>query len=179
MPKNDSSGTPPFELQFCRKCLGLLNQAVVRSTKDKDKEEKAIEAGKTIRKGEGNRRTLEVIFDWKSHRPKRWLAENEDDEIEAALNLARSDADLGEKIAALVKIKGVGVPMASAILTAMYPDRYTVIDVRALDTLGFRDRSNLERLYPEYLAYCRSKSTELGMSLRAFDRAIWMEGSAG
>jgi hypothetical protein len=36
----------------------------------------------------------------------------------------------------LMGLSGVGLPMASAILTAIDQDRYTVIDYRALQALG-------------------------------------------
>ncbi len=62
--------------------------------------------------------------------------------------------------------------MASAILTAMDPERYTVLDVRALEALGVKDGDDID-LYVAYVEACRRLAKQYGVTLRDFDRANW------
>jgi hypothetical protein len=58
--------------------------------------------------------------------------------------IVECDCFLSKWIAVLVGLSGVGIPVASAILTAMFPLCYTVIDKRALTSLDHpKDRSSL------------------------------------
>ena len=41
-------------------------------------------------------------------------------------------------IAVLCGLRGVDIPMASAFMTAFYPERYTIIDMRAKEALGLK-----------------------------------------
>jgi hypothetical protein len=56
-------------------------------------------------------------------------------------------------VKALVDLHGVDIPMATAILAAIYPERYTVLDYRALEALGHARHD--VRFYEEYLAFCK------------------------
>ena len=84
---------------------------------------------------------------------------------------------------ALLALDGVGVPTASTLLYFVFPDRYPILDVRALESLGVRPRS----VYPvafwlEYLTACRELSERYGVDLRTLDKALWQhskERSAG
>ena len=62
--------------------------------------------------------------------------------------------------------------MASAILTAIDPERYTVLDVRALEALGVKNSANVD-LYIRYVEACRSMAMKYGVKMRDFDRANW------
>jgi hypothetical protein len=75
----------------------------------------------------------------------------------------------------LCGLKGVGIPVASAILTMVYPDRYTIIDFRALEALGIQrgDGEETVEFYLEYLQTCRSLAQEYKIDLRTLDRALW------
>ena len=66
--------------------------------------------------------------------------------------------------------------MASAILTAIYRERFTVIDWRALKALDVEKSWLTIDDYLDYLAYCRTKAEKRGVSLRDFDRALWVVG---
>ena len=72
----------------------------------------------------------------------------------------------------MTKLKGVGLKMASAFLTAMFPTLYTVSDIRASEALGQKDCSSL-RYYVAYLTACRRMAAHYGVTLRNFDRANW------
>lgn len=166
-----------LQMRLCPACLRQLNDAVCRSQKAMDAERDALSAGKALADGNVDAGLLVTVAKWKSPRRSALLAKNEPHTLKEALRIARDKLDVEQKMGALCKLHGVGPRMASAILTAMYPTQYLVIDVRALDTLGLGDRTNYEALYPEYLSYCLQQAAKAGMELREFDRAIWKAGT--
>ena len=76
-------------------------------------------------------------------------------------------------VAVLTALRGVGIPMASAILTAINPERYTVLDFRALESLGIKNWRDSFAFYVTYLEACRELAARHGKSLRTLDRALW------
>jgi hypothetical protein len=80
----------------------------------------------------------------------------------------------------LIEINGIGVPVASAILTVCYPDRFTVLDYRAWEAL-FHFKRVMSKTMPTgtagyfntYLPACRTLAQQLRMRLRELDRAMW------
>ena len=81
----------------------------------------------------------------------------------------------------------LGLPMASAILSVCYPDRFSIYDYRVceeLATLGnFKNLSNRTKEaslcagYEQFLAAVR-KAAPKGLSLRDCDRFLWARSSA-
>ena len=137
---------------------------------DKD----ALEAGQRIREGDYRRSNLETIVRWKSARPIKRIAQNSDLEISEALHLAVSAKQPRSAFAVLMGLCGVATPMASAILTAINQDKYTVIDYRALEALGVPDRdTNLNFYLKHYFPECERLRSEGRVSLRTLDRALW------
>jgi hypothetical protein len=67
----------------------------------------------------------------------------------------------------------VAVPVASAILTAIDPDKYAVIDFRALEALGSTSKDRTVNFYLDYLDSCRQLATEHRVTPRDLDRALW------
>jgi hypothetical protein len=103
----------------------------------------ALAAGAAILAGDRSRETLMTIVEWKLERDNgtyfpsiAHIAENTEDEIAEALDIAVHAKTVRVALGALTSLKGVEVAVASAILTAIYPDRYTIIDVRSLEELG-------------------------------------------
>jgi hypothetical protein len=102
------------------------------------------------------------------------LAENTDETIHWALKNAIRAKDVSQAVTSLTHLAGVGIKMASAILTAMEPERYTVLDFRALEALGMSDKEDLD-VYAEYVQACRALADKYGVTLRDFDRANWRD----
>jgi len=77
------------------------------------------------------------------------------------------------------KIPGIGIAIASAILTVCYPDDFTVADYRArasLKNLGEEIVGNPTAKvfsYFEYLDKCKKLAHKYNLSLRDFDRMLW------
>ena len=127
------------------------------------------------------------IVIWKANRVKSKVAErllsqgfNDLESAVSALTSAVAKAhDDKTKMKVLVADWGFRLPMASAILTVLYPQAFTVYDVRVCDVLGnFRNtqyRTNFETLWSEYQAYVEAvrTSVEESYGLRDQDRWLW------
>ena len=134
----------------------------------------ALAAGQRIRGGQYTRKNLEEIFEWKTKgRGRSRLGRNSDEEIVDALALAVNAKRARAAIAVLTGLHGVDVPVASAILTAIDPERFTVIDFRALGALGIKRTSRSVSFYLDYLAACRGLAKKYHATLRDLDRALW------
>jgi len=124
-----------------------------------------------------------AIVTWKSNRAKTRIRDGLAAAGKPASILMRevSEAASAEaKVETLLKVRGIGLPMASAILTVCYPEEFTVLDYRAWGTLEEASIEGLPARYPqevgEYLQYCRicqHLAAEKVLSLRDLDRALW------
>ena len=173
-----------FKLQPSEGNLQSLAEKFWRDSGEKwQKAEKAaFEAGTAIRNGNFSLANLTAILKWKSPRSVHYLDGNSPDQINAALGKATSPVILTkDAMEALMELRGVAVPVASAILTAIFPDRYTVIDFRTLEALGYPPIS--VKFYEDYLTFCKKlveseivraqDSLPAPTALRALDRALW------
>jgi thermostable 8-oxoguanine DNA glycosylase len=127
---------------------------------------------------------FDEILQWKLDtqygRRKAHRTKNTDEIIRAvtglALNITHEDEDyeLELRIAILSSLRGVAVPVASAILTIVYPERYAVIDFRNWRQL-FGERKNSFSIgdYKLYMKEMRRLAKELGWSIQEVDQAIW------
>jgi hypothetical protein len=137
-------------------------------------DEAALAAGARIAAGNNTPEDLAVIFQWKTrNRGVSRLRRNNPAEIADALRLAVLAQTERSAVAVLRGLSGVDTPVASAILTAINPERYTVIDFRALEALGTDTTDRSLPFYLYYLHYCRRTAAEYGVNLRTFDRALW------
>lgn len=167
-----SADAPVFIPQITRSDVPHLVASYLSTEGAKD--EKVLGAGSRIARGSRTRADLEVIFRWKTGgRGASRLRRNTDAEIADALRLAVEARTERSAIAVLCGLDGVDVPVASAVMTMIKPDRFTVIDFRALEALGVRTSDRSLRLYLAYLTRCQELARELGISLRDVDRALW------
>ena len=140
-------------------------------TAEMDRETAAFEAGRRLARGPATLQDLETVARWKSARRIALLSKNgHKDIVEACRTALTSSVD--DAVRALQALHGVGVPMASAILTVMNQDEYTVISVRVLEALGQQGSPSIP-VYVCYLRYCRQLAKERGVSLRELDQALW------
>ena len=77
------------------------------------------------------------------------------------------------RIGALRVLEGIEWPRASAILHFVFPERYPILDVRAMRTVGGPLNSYTFRVWAEYTELCRRSAAEYGVTLRQLDRALW------
>ncbi len=173
-----------FELQPAKSELQELAEHYWQKTGEKEHEleKAAFEAGAAIRKGDHSLANLEIIVRWKSERVVHYLIGNSEEKIRKALAVAASPASsIRNAVDALTGLRGIDISVASAILAAIHPDRYAVLDFRALEALGHA-RHDVD-FYEKYLAFFRQLA-ESGVikpqgelpgptTLHALERALW------
>jgi len=125
------------------------------------------------------------IVIWKSNRSKTKVAEGlmkktglplEDvvKEITRKVFEAKTDKD---KVRALL-VAGIGIPIASAILSVLYPDNFTVYDYRASDYNALKEFRGVvgkdDKAIQKYLDYVSAvRALSSNMTLREIDRCLW------
>lgn len=114
---------------------------------------------------------------WKSRRSKKLLKSNSEKSI---INWTRKafEASLEiDKIQALMKLKGVALPMASAILSVTDPKKYPVIDKRCMEVLkemGLINNKNIsKKKWQEYLEVIANLQKQYGKTAREIDKALF------
>ncbi len=120
---------------------------------------------------------------WKEPRQRRrqdWASNTKDDvRILSARALAAPDE--ARRILYLCRLRGVGIPVASALLTLIDPARYGVIDIRVWQLLALYGEVDYDPdgrgLYVlhwlDYLDKIRGWADELKVSARAVERTLF------
>lgn len=93
-----------------------------------------------------------------------------------ALSISHADRDyeIELRVGILAALRGVGVPVASAVLALVFPEEYAVIDFRS-----WRQVFGAERPwfsigdYKRYMDALRPLAEELGWPVQEVDLAIW------
>jgi hypothetical protein len=134
----------------------------------------AIGAAAGVR-GYYTREELIEVCAGKSVRSRPKVASNaEATVIEATSRALAAGSDETTRMGALLELEGVGVPTASVLLYCVFPDDYPILDVRALESLGVKSRSQYPlTFWLEYLGACRELAARSGVSLRTLDKALW------
>jgi len=124
-----------------------------------------------------------AIVIWKSNRTKTKIRDGLNDPGRSVEELMRDvhQARTPEaKVEVLLPVRGIGISIASAILTVCYPKEFTVLDWRAWETLQEWEVEGLPERYPgkseEYVQYCQAckrLAEQQNLSLRDLDRALW------
>ncbi len=105
---------------------------------------------------------------------------NTEDVIRAVTGLAFTishpdeEYELELRMALLCSLRGVGVPVASAVLALVFPQKYAVIDFRGWRQVLGREKTTFS--IPDYKRYLREikrLADELGWPAQEVDLAIW------
>ncbi len=85
-----------------------------------------------------------------------------------------------ERLRILLEDWSFRLPMASAILTVLYPDDFTIYDVRVCEQVKFDDQTgstDFDKVWDSYQKFTESVKTHpevsAGLSLRDRDRWLW------
>ncbi len=78
-----------------------------------------------------------------------------------------------EKLKILLENWHFGLPMATAILTVLYPNDFTIYDVRVRDQLGHKEIYKTEPYFKKFLPAIKKIAKEKDFSLRNVDRYLW------
>lgn len=125
---------------------------------------------------------LEAVCPWKSARAIRHIKSNSPAQIRSATTRALATRSERVRLEELLALRGVSVPMASAILMLLNPHRYGVIDIRVWQLLysvgavsqkstgvGF----NFNNWY-QFLMIIRHFSKKFGVSARNIERTLFI-----
>ena len=118
---------------------------------------------------------------WKSARPIRHVRSNNHHRVRAATAAALATRDEEARLGALLQLKGVSVPMASAILMFLDPRRYGVIDIRAwqlLNAVGAVSENEKGTNFTlkhwlQFLRILRDLSSRLGVTAREIELTLF------
>ena len=129
------------------------------------------------------------IVIWKANRAKskvakRLLAHDSNQAnlgaaVSSLLSAISKSKDKKERLSILIEDWGFRLPMASAILTVLYPKDFTVYDIHVCDVLDeFKDaqyKTNFAMLWEHYSAYVIAvkKAAPEYPALRDKDRFLW------
>ena len=94
----------------------------------------------------------------------------------AALSITHPDQDYETELRLnlLCSLRGVGVPVASAILALVFPEKYAVIDFRGWRQIFGEERTTFSTTdYKRYLQEIKRLAIELGWTVQEVDLAIW------
>jgi len=167
---------PTFQIQFpCQQIEALAD----RFGPDNDARWRAAGAAARAR-GHYTREEFIAVCAWKTVRSRPKVAANSEQDVVAATGRALSTADEATRIEALLALTGVGVPTASTLLYFAFPNDYPILDVRALESLGVKARSQYPvSFWLAYLDACRELAGRCGVSLRTLDKALWQHSKDG
>jgi hypothetical protein len=160
----------PFRLQF-----RISDIEPLAARFDSDSDDQVAAAGASARKrGYYTKPELVRVCAWKTARSKNRVAKNTPAFVEGITRAAFATEDESERMAALCALQGVHTPTASVLLHFAFPDRYPIMDWRALESLGHAEPATYTVEY--WLAYidaCRRLATQAGVTMRVLDKALW------
>lgn len=145
-----------------------------------------------LRDGEYGWRDLEWVVQWYFRRylgaypdegrraAEEAFRDNDFEDVSEALSLAVSRDDTAGKLDGLASLDGVDVPVGSAFLLFLYPERYVVVDERVWEVL--HEAGEVDVAYPDppsvegYLTFdgaCRDLMDRFDADAWALYRALW------
>lgn len=130
------------------------------------------------------------IVRWKSNRTSGMIREalrarcpDLDQAVKSLTGDIHEVADHENRLKILLGVRGIGLPIATAILTVLYPDHFTVYDSRVcrqlgrFSNLGGRTNATIWEGYEEFRQAVREEAVRRGApesrGLRDMDRWLW------
>ena len=161
---------PTFELQFPAEEIVALAGRFGHA-----EDARYLAAGAAARsRGHYTRDEFIEVCAWKTARSRSKVASNAESAVVQATGRALAAADETTRMSALLELEGVGAPTASTLLYCAYPGDYPILDVRALESLGAKPRSQYPvSFWLEYLGVCRELARRCAVSIRTLDKALW------
>jgi len=123
-----------------------------------------------------------AIIIWKRNASKSKIVQGIKESSETIESLTKKIYGLNnreDRLTLLKNIKNIGIAIASAILTVLDPDEFTIVDYRvknSLEKLGINLPDKIEKDIKNYFRYvdiCKELAQKYNLSLRNLDRALW------
>jgi hypothetical protein len=159
--------------------------ALIRRHLSSEEDEGTVRLSRSLRaarqRGYLTRRELEAVCYWKSPRAIWHIRANTPATVRRATRAALATRSERRRLDALMQLDGVSVPMASAILTLLRPERYGVLDIRvwqvlhAMGSVGINagGRGFTFAHWSGFLAILRELSKRLCVTARDVERALF------
>jgi hypothetical protein len=133
------------------------------------------------RRGAFTRAEFRMMCRWKSPRARLLWEKNSAARVRAVSRAVLATRDERVRMELLTGLAGVGVPMASAILTLIDPRRYGVLDIRAWQLLfairsvdaNRRGQGFTIAQWLDFLAALRTHAGRLGVSARMVEYTLF------
>jgi hypothetical protein len=166
----DAEQMPAFALQFA---IERVPEYAARYAYDDDSE--VLTIGRVARdRGHYTREEFVKVCRWKTPRSTPLVELNSAESVEAATRAALSRASSEREVGALRSLRGVDWATASVLLHLAYPERYPILDKRALHALGARAPTGYSfRFWEAYVNACVRLANQAGVGGRTFDQALW------
>jgi hypothetical protein len=161
---------PAFALQF------PIQQVSAYAARFTDDDDEVLAIARTVRdRGYYTLEEFRRVCRWKTPRSAPLVAQNSSESVEAATRVALSEeSDDRERMEALLSLRGVGWPTASVLLHLPYPERYPILDKRALHALGVVDAPTQSfKCWEPYVAAYVQLIEQAGVDGRTLDQALW------
>ncbi len=111
---------------------------------------------------------------WKSRRRMSLVDGNREHDVREVSQVSFAADSERLRIGALRVLEGIEWPRASAILHFAFPDRYPILDVRTMRTVGGPLNGYYTfRAWDEYRVLCVRQAAKYGVTMRQLDRALW------
>lgn len=114
---------------------------------------------------------------WGGGRTRQLAGQNSDEDVQEVTRVSFTTGNERLRIGALLVLQGVHWPMASVILHFAFPDRYPILDIRAMETVEGPKSYTFES-WLEYTELCRKTASDMGVTMRTLDRALWARDKA-
>ena len=126
-------------------------------------------------RGYYTREEFVTVCRWKTPRSGPLVAENSADVVEALTRAALNDTSRErQRLDALRSLRGVEWATASVLLHLAYPERYPILDKRALHALGVRSPASYSfRFWEAYVTAWLQLAGRAGVDGRTLDQALW------
>jgi len=127
------------------------------------------------------RYAIRAVSEWKAGNRNDWRLTNDASDVWNSWLIARKPSNsASRRFAALVRLGGVGAPIASTILTFLDDRHFTIVDWRTWTALGGNRRTQYSwEDYRRYLLFCTTDAQRLRLDLRTYDKALWVFGGKG
>ncbi len=111
---------------------------------------------------------------WKSRRPIKHYQSNDDSMIKEITRLSLTTKNEEIQIKLLFLLKGVSWPVASVFLHFAFPDKYSIMDYRAIWSLGWENPKSYNfKFWQRYCNEIRKIANKLALDIRTVDKALW------
>jgi hypothetical protein len=172
------SKNTPFKCKFSYRQIPSLSKRYLDSQINRRSELRddflAEVVSHTKKDGFMKRENFLALYRWKSERTIGLAQKNSNFLIEESTKISLLAKTEEVRIGALMILRGVDWPVASAILHWVSCDPYPLLDFRALWSLSINKTPTYNfDFWWSYVEICRKIADQAGVSMRDLDRALW------